>query len=119
MYVKVTANLIVKIQTQGDRIILGDVQDSITYVVYNPLDNIFTAFADDTFPRWINCFQMIDFDTCVLGDKFGNLAVIRLPTDVSRDIVNDNTGSKLTMERSFLQGAAHRVILRRHFLYFY
>ena len=46
---------IVSLSTQGYRIIVGDVQQSVTYVVYKPSTNKLLPFVDDTIARWTTC----------------------------------------------------------------
>lgn len=54
---------------------------------------------------------MLDYDTVVGGDKFGNLFVNRLPQETSEEVEDDPTGNKLVYERGYLQGAPHKVSL--------
>ena len=48
----VAPHLIVSLQTQGSRIIVGDVQHGVTMVVYKYESNQLVPFADDTIARW-------------------------------------------------------------------
>ncbi|TPX37863.1 hypothetical protein SeLEV6574_g07842 [Synchytrium endobioticum] len=109
-------NSIVTIHTQGDRIICGDIQESVHYAAYKATENRIVIFADDTLPRWISCSAQIDYDTIAGGDKFGNLFLLRLPLDTSQAVDDDPTGTKLLFEKAYLQGAAHKL---RHLVEFY
>lgn len=40
------------------------------------------------------------------GDKFGNIFVARLPKDVSEDVDDDPTGSKIKWDQPFLNGSS-------------
>ncbi|KAJ3040626.1 Splicing factor 3B subunit 3 [Rhizophlyctis rosea] len=102
-------NVIVSIHTQGNRIVVGDVQESVHYCAYRHFDNRIVIFADDTTPRWITASTMVDYDTVVGGDKFGNLFVDRLPQETSEEVEDDPTGNKLVYERGYLQGAPHKL----------
>ncbi|KAJ3149884.1 Splicing factor 3B subunit 3 [Geranomyces michiganensis] len=102
-------NDIVTLHTQGDRIIVGDSRDSVHYCSYRAFDNRIIVFADDVTPRWITTSTMLDYDTIVGGDKFGNLFVDRLPKDISEEVDDDPTGNKMVYEKGYLQGAPHKV----------
>lgn len=54
---------IVSLSTQGSRLLVGDMQDSVSYVVYKPAENRLIVFADDVVPRWTTCATMVDYDT--------------------------------------------------------
>jgi CPSF A subunit region len=69
-------NMIVNIQTVGHRIYVSDVQESVYSVRYKRMENQLIIFADDTYPRWVTCTAVLDFDTVAIADKFGNIAVV-------------------------------------------
>ncbi|KAL4243931.1 hypothetical protein ABKN59_010608 [Abortiporus biennis] len=87
---------IVTLNTQGSRIIVGDMQDSIFYVVYKPSENRLLVFADDPQPRWITATTMVDYNTVVCGDRFGNIFANRLDAKISDEVDNDPTGDIVT-----------------------
>ena len=64
--VDVTPQLIVSLQTQGSRIIVGDVQHGVTMVVYKHDSNQLVPFVDG-------------------GDKFGNVWIVRCPAKTSAE----------------------------------
>lgn len=68
--------MIVNIQTVGHRIYVSDVQESVYSVRYKRQENQLIIFADDTYPRWVTCTAVLDFDTVAIADKFGNIAVV-------------------------------------------
>ncbi|KAF9434587.1 Splicing factor 3B subunit 3 [Entomortierella beljakovae] len=105
---------IVSLNNQGGRIIVGDVQESIHYASYIPADNKIVVFADDKAPRWISSSVMIDYDTVAAADKFGNFFVNRLPQKISKEIDEDEAGSK-SVGKGYLHGAAHKVDLVAHY----
>lgn len=111
---EIAASLIVCLQTQGSRIIVSDVQESITFVVYKFQENKLIPFADDTIARWTTCTTMVDYETVAGGDKFGNLWLLRCPTKASEEADEEGSGSHLVHERQYLQGAPHRVALMAH-----
>lgn len=108
-------NLIVGLQTQGSRIIVSDVQDSVTYVVYKYQENRLIPFVDDVIARWATCTTMVDYETVAGGDKFGNLWLLRCPQKASEEADEDGSGAHLIHERQYLQGAPNRVSLMCHF----
>eukprot|EP01132_Coremiostelium_polycephalum_P002352 gene2352-2902_t len=100
---------IVNIHTQGDRMVIGDVQESFHFVKYKKSENMLYVFADDTSPRYVTASALLDYDTVAGGDKFGNIFVVRLPTTISDEVEEDPTGSKLRFETGLLNGAPHKV----------
>merc|ERR1719181_157549 len=76
-------NIIVQIHHLGKRIYVADVQESILFLKYYPKHNEFNMFADDITKRFVTSMYLIDYDSVVIGDKFGNISVLRLPTDFS------------------------------------
>ena len=106
---------IITLNTQGSRIIVGDQQDSVFYAVYKAPENRLLVFADDTQPRWTTCTTMVDYDTIAGGDKFGNVFINRLATNISEDVDNDPTGAGILHEKGFLMGAPHKTEMLAHF----
>jgi len=102
-------NFITSIQTQGDRIYVGDIQESVLYVKYKKSDNQLYIFADEIVPRWLTCNAVLDYDSVVGSDKFGNIFVTRLPAQVSDEVEEDPTGSKLRIDQGYLNGAPHKL----------
>ncbi|RKP23263.1 hypothetical protein SYNPS1DRAFT_24724 [Syncephalis pseudoplumigaleata] len=100
---------IVSLHTQGNRIVVGDLQESVHFVTYLPMENRLIIFADDTTTRYTTATAIIDYDTVVGGDKFGNLFVNRLPSDVSDQVEDDPTGNRLVYERGYLHGSSHKL----------
>jgi splicing factor 3B subunit 3 len=112
---EVAANLIVGLQTQGSRIIVSDVQESVTYCVYKYQDNKIIPFSDDMVPRWTTATTMLDYETVAGGDKFGNFWIVRCPKKASEESDEDPAGGHLLHERSYLQGTPNRLELMAHF----
>jgi splicing factor 3B subunit 3 len=110
-----TSNIIVGLQTQGSRIIVSDVQESVTYCVYKFQENRLIPFADDVISRWTTCTTMVDYETVAGGDKFGNLWLLRCPAKASEEADEDGSGAHLLHERQYLSGAPNRLALMAHF----
>ena len=79
-------------------------------VQYKRADNVLGLFADDVTPRHVTCFVPLDYDTVALGDKFGNIVVLRLPADVSEDVDNPS-GIRILWDTGVLNGAPNKVEL--------
>ncbi|XP_044724283.1 mono-functional DNA-alkylating methyl methanesulfonate n-term domain-containing protein [Hirsutella rhossiliensis] len=106
---------IVSLNTQGNRIVVGDVQYGITYVVYKPATNKLIPFVDDTAARWTTCTAMVDYESVAGGDKFGNVWVVRCPPKASEEADEEDSGIHLTNARSYLHGTSRRLDLMCHF----
>jgi len=85
------------------------VQESIHYVKYKRSENQLYIFADEAVPRWLTSIAVLDYDTVAGADKFGNVFVSRLPSQVSDEIEEDPTGSKLKVDQGYLNGAPHKL----------
>lgn len=112
---EIAPQLIVSLQTQGNRIVVGDVQQGITYAVYKPESNKLLAWADDTINRWTTCTAMVDYESVAGGDKFGNVWILRAPERASQE--SDEPGSEIQLvhAKSYLHGAPNRTALMAHF----
>ena len=106
--------LITGLQTQGSRIIVSDVGQSVTYVVYKFAENKLIPFADDTVARWTTATAMVDYETVAGGDKFGNVWFVRC-TKKASDEADEEGAAHLLHERQFLHGTPSRLDLMIHF----
>merc|ERR1712241_596122 len=95
-------NMVVGIQTFGDRIVVSDVQESVHFVKYRPAENQLVIFADDTQPRWVTTTCMMDYQTVAVADKFGNISVVLLGQNVNDQVDEDPTGTKSLWDRGLL-----------------
>lgn len=103
------------LNTQGSRIIVGDMQESVVYAVYKPPENRLLIFADDSQSRWTTSTVMVDYMTIAAGDKFGNIFVNRLDEKVSDQVDEDPTGAGILHEKGILMGAPHKTKMISHF----
>nr|CAB3266003.1 splicing factor 3B subunit 3 [Phallusia mammillata] len=101
-------NYIVSIHSIGHRILVCDVQESVHWVRYRRHENQLVVFADDTYPRWVTCATILDWNTVALADKFGNIAILRLPSDTNDDVQDDPSGTKALWSRGILNGAMQK-----------
>ena len=111
---EVVPNLIVGLQTQGSRIIVSDIEQSVFYVVYKFSDNLLIPFADDMIARHVTCTAMVDYETVAGGDRFGNVWLVRCPQKASEEADEEGSGAHLTHERSYLHGAPNRIEQMSH-----
>ncbi|XP_030832053.1 splicing factor 3B subunit 3 [Strongylocentrotus purpuratus] len=101
-------NFITNILTTGNRVIISDVQESLHFLKYKRQENQMVIFADDSNPRWITATCLLDHDTVMCADKFGNITVLRLPTSVNDNLDEDPTGVKALWDRGLLNGASQK-----------
>ncbi len=112
---EVVPQQIVSLNTQGNRIVVGDVQQGVTLVVYKPASNKLIPFVDDNIARWTTCTTMVDYESVAGGDKFGNMFIVRSPAKASEEADEDQAGLHLVNARDYLHGTQHRVELMCHF----
>jgi splicing factor 3B subunit 3 len=112
---QIFSTAIVSLNTQGSRIIVGDMQESIHFAVYKAPENRLLIFADDTQPRWIAAATMVDYNTIAASDRFGNIFVNRLDAKVSDQVDDDPTGAGILHEKGILMGAPHKTDMLCHF----
>lgn len=112
---EVAPQQIVSLNSQGNRIIVGDVQQGIMYVAYKAASNKLIPFVDDTIARWTTCSTMVDYETVAGGDKFGNIFLVRCPPKASEEADEEQAGLHLLNARDYLHGTSHRLDLMCHF----
>eukprot|EP01101_Sappina_pedata_P009043 TRINITY_DN5147_c0_g1_i1.p1 TRINITY_DN5147_c0_g1~~TRINITY_DN5147_c0_g1_i1.p1 ORF type:complete len:1219 (+),score=480.96 TRINITY_DN5147_c0_g1_i1:47-3703(+) len=103
---KLIPTFVKSIQVNGDRIIVGDLAESFHFLKYKRVENHFHIFADDKTPRWLTASTPLDLDTMAGGDKFGNIFIARLPSDLSEDIEDDPTGSRTRLTYASISAGA-------------
>lgn len=92
----------------GKRIYVSDAQESVYMIRYKRHENQLIIFADDTHPRFVTHTTVLDYDTVATADKFGNVAIIRLPPNTNDDVDEDPTGNKALWDRGLLNGASQK-----------
>ncbi|KAK0225582.1 CPSF A subunit region-domain-containing protein [Armillaria fumosa] len=112
---KTFASPIISLNTQGSRIIVGEMQESVSFAAYKAPENRLLVFADDSQPRWISAVTMVDYNTVACGDRFGNIFVNRLDSKVSDQVDDDPTGAGILHEKGQLMGAPHKTKMLCHF----
>ncbi|EGX97124.1 pre-mRNA splicing factor RSE1 [Cordyceps militaris CM01] len=112
---EVVPQQIVSLNTQGSRIVVSDVQQGVTLVVYKSASNKLIPFVDDSIARWSTCTTMVDYESVAGGDKFGNMFIVRSPAKASEEADEDAAGLHLVNARDYLHGTQHRLELMCHF----
>jgi splicing factor 3B subunit 3 len=113
--VQVAHKKIVGLESQGNRVMIADVQESVSFAMYKHVDNKFLVFCDDYVSRWTTASVMMDYDTIVGGDKFGNLWILRCPADVSIAAEDDIKVAQMMHEKASLNGAPHKLDMLAHY----
>lgn len=90
-------------------------QESVQFVVYKQPENRLLTFADDAQPRWVTALAMVDYNTVIAGDRFGNVFVNRLDSKVSDSVDDDPTGAGVLHEKPILMGSPHKTKMLCHF----
>ena len=70
-------NFVSQIYTMGPRIFVCDSQESCFFMRYKHDDNQIIIFADDTLPRFVTAFSILDYNTITIADKFGSIVVVK------------------------------------------
>jgi len=112
---KALVSAVKTLAASGDRVVAGDAADSVTMFKYNRSSNRLVAFADDTYPRHLQAVALLDHDSMAVADRFGNVAVLRLPPDASDEIGGADAGSAALWGGGALGGAEYKLDLVAHF----
>ena len=67
------------LQGAGDRAHAGDMMQYVHFVRYDSATSKLILVASDRVPQPITCQELLDMNTVLVGDKFGNISVLRLP----------------------------------------
>jgi splicing factor 3B subunit 3 len=74
----------------GSRIFLGSIGSGFHLVEYFPARKELFLFADQQIIRFLTANSIVDYDTVAGGDKFGNIFLTRLPSNISEQLSNTN-----------------------------
>lgn len=103
---KTLPSLVKEISVQGERIVVGDIQEGWHYLHYDKMENTLYIFADEPRPRWLTTSVQLDYDTMAGADKFGNIFVTRLPENISLEVDGDPTSFRYM--QPWCNGAPHK-----------
>lgn len=87
------------LQGAGDRVFVGDMMQSMQFIRYDAAASKLILVASDKVPRPIVCQELLDMSTVAVGDKFGNISVLRLPRGADAGAV-DVSGSRALWDSS-------------------
>lgn len=101
-------NFVSSIACTSNRLFVGDVQESFTFLKYRKNENVLSVFADDTYPRYLVSSGVVDANTVAGGDKFGNICLLQLPEDINDDLDDDPSGARSLWDRGWLGGVSQK-----------
>ncbi|CAI5758356.1 unnamed protein product [Candida verbasci] len=84
-------NNINKVLVHDSRVWICDSNLFITLCKFDEVENKFIAFAKDLVKRQVTTIINLDFDTILIGDKFGSISIIRIDKNISNQSINDWT----------------------------
>jgi len=87
------------IQTVSDRAFIGDMMQSIQIIRYDASTNRLALIGRDASPRPIVSQELLDWNTVAVGDKFGNVSILRLPRGADAGAI-DLTGQRALWDSS-------------------
>lgn len=61
------------------RAYIGDMLHGMHFIRYDSVQDRFVSQANDRTSRCVTCQELIDLNTVAVGDKFGNISILRLP----------------------------------------
>jgi len=88
------------LQTAGDRAFCGDMLQSVQIIRYDTTANRLVLVANDPTPRPITAQELLDWNTVAVGDKFGNICILRLPRGAEAAAAIDLTGQRALWDSS-------------------
>lgn len=105
------------IMVSHDRLYVGDLSEGFSYCLYKKQQNELEIIADQTAPHFLTAQALLDFDTVVGADKFGNVFLTRLAPNISAqflsgtsNITSDQTIATLMNKYGkVLSGAQHKL----------
>ena len=68
-----------------------ELSDVVTYLLK------IVPYLTITLSRWVTTTCVLDYSTVAIADKFGNISVVRLPTNTNDDVDEDPTGIQLLL----------------------
>lgn len=103
------------IQTAGDRAFFGDMMRSLHMIRYEATSNRLVLVANDPSPRPIVCQELLDWNTVAVGDKFGNICVMRLPRGADTGAL-DLTGQRALWDTAKTDTTAKLEVLCQYYV---
>ena len=105
----------VLIQCYGDRIFLGDVKEGILVLKYFPKESRFRVLCDSSHPSWVTCACLLDYNTIMAADKFGNVYVNRVTKEARADELGEEAASLMRGDAAYATGQIHKMEQIAHY----
>ena len=102
------------IEVINDRIFAADVSNSIHVIRLNRADGQFHVICDDFVQRYMSAMLVLDYNTVIGADKFDNLFVLRVPSEVREEqsSTGESTlgsgGLRLGPDTAYILGKNHK-----------
>lgn len=84
----------------SERAFVGDLMQGMYVLKYHTASNKFVVLAKDLTPRCITSVELLDFHTVAVGDKLGNLSVLRIPKGAGSSGVDATQASRALWDTS-------------------
>lgn len=107
--IKLDCRIIVDVKSVGSNIFVSDVNDSVRFVTYKPLVSSFFVVSDDCIQRHVTRALPLDERTVMVGDKFGELSVLRCGDDAWSATQEDPHGTFISGMKGKMNGAPFRM----------
>jgi splicing factor 3B subunit 3 len=104
----------INIQVFNDRIFAADVGNSIHVLRLNRADGQLHVICDDSIQRYMTCMLVLDYNTVIGADKFDNIFVYRIPSEVREEqsSTGESTlgsgGLRLGPDTAYILGKTHK-----------
>jgi len=112
-------NQVAFVKAQGsERVVFGDASDSCFFALYSRAENTFTVFADDVTGRLCTASaDMVDYNTVAVGDKNGNVFILRLPPGATGEDVKSRAAAQRPnlWDQAQTASVPHKLDLVAHF----
>lgn len=87
----------------AQRIVIGTLRDSLFLLGLDEQSSKFSLLVDDALPRWIVSTKVLDGRTVAAGDKFGNVFVLRAPSEALLGSTSKSASSTTVMPEAAFQ----------------
>ena len=75
-------NFVTCLAVSLERVFAGDAAESVRVIRYSSTENRLSLLVDDVADRFVTAVCVLDYDSVAVGDRFGNVAVLRVPGGV-------------------------------------
>jgi splicing factor 3B subunit 3 len=100
----------------SERVFVGDLMQGMYVLKYHTASNKFVVLAKDLAPRCITSVELLDFHTVAVGDKLGNLVVLRIPKGAGSSGVDAAQASRALWDTSLDARAPKLEVLCNYYI---